>query len=103
MSVVLTVMVCLGLVLLIDKIYSKITIDRYSPIYEYLCKSFSYGMIAVFTIQYGKDSIDDVSPLEWVVFFVSAIEGIGNYISYVKKSKLKKANGEEMISYLSKK
>ena len=103
MDVVFTVMLCLGLALLIEKIYSKINIERYSPIYEYMCKSFLYGLIAVFTLQYGKDSLNDVSPLEWAIICVSLIEATGNYISYVKETKLKKANDQQTASHSAKK
>lgn len=103
MDVVLTVMLCLGLALLIDKIYSKINLERYSPIYEYMCKAFLYGVIAVFTLQYGKESLSDVSPLEWAVIFVSVIEGTGNYISYVKESKNKKVIAKKVASSSSEK
>lgn len=94
MNVVFTVMLVLGLAILIEKIYSKINLDKYSPIYEYMCKSFLYGLIAVFTLLYGKDSLNDVSPLEWAIIVVSAIEGTGNYINYVKELKNKKENAK---------
>lgn len=32
----------------------------------------------------------DVNALEWAIIAVSAIEGIGNYINYVKESKRRK-------------
>lgn len=44
----------------------------------------------IFTLLYGKESLNDVSPLEWAIIAVSAIEGTGNYINYVKESKKRK-------------
>ena len=90
MELIFTTVLILGIVLLIDKIYSRVNLDNYSPIWEYFFKAFLYGFITVFTLFYGKESLNDVSPLEWAVIAVSAIEGTGNYINYVKESKKRK-------------
>ena len=62
----------------------------YSPRWEYFFKAMLYGFIAILTLLYGKNSISDVSSLEWAIVAVSAIEGIGNYINYVKESEKRK-------------
>lgn len=90
MKFIFTIVLILGIVWLIDKIYTRVNLDNYSPIWEYFSKAFLYGFITVFTLFYGKESLNDVSPLEWAVIAVSAIEGTGNYINYVKESKRRK-------------
>lgn len=87
---IITVVIILGMVIVIDKIYEKINIENYSPIWEYFSKAILYGFIASVTLFYGKESLRDVNPLEWAIIAVSAIEGIGNYINYVKESKRRK-------------
>ena len=89
-EIIVTLVIILGIVTLIDKIYSRVNLDLYSPIFEYFSKAFLYGFIAILTLYYGKESLNDVSPLEWAIVAVSAIEGTGNYINYVKESKKKK-------------
>lgn len=84
---IITIVIILGMVIVIDKIYGKINIENYSPIWEYFSKAILYGFIASVTLFYGKDSIRDVNTLEWAIIAVSVIEGIGNYINYVKESK----------------
>ena len=87
MEFIFTIVLILGIVLLVDKIYARVNLDKYSPIWEYFTKAFLYGLITVFTLFYGKDSLNDVSPLEWAIIAVSAIEGTGNYINYAIESK----------------
>ena len=87
---IITVVIILGMVIVIDKIYEKINIENYSPIWEYFSKAILYGFIASVTLFYGKESLRDVNPLEWAIIAVSVIEGIGNYINYVKESKRRK-------------
>ncbi|MEB2298562.1 hypothetical protein LAV72_02835 [Lysinibacillus xylanilyticus] len=89
-EMIITVVLILGIVILIDKIYKKINIENYSPIWEYFSKAILYGFIASITLFYGKESLRDVNPLEWAIIAVSAIEGTGNYINYVKESKRRK-------------
>jgi len=89
-EMIITVVLILGIVILIDKIYKKINIENYSPIWEYFSKAILYGFIATITLFYGKESLRDVNPLEWAIIAVSAIEGTGNYINYVKESKRRK-------------
>ena len=86
-EIVITVVIILGMVFLIDKIYGKINIENYSPIWEYFSKALLYGFIASVTLFYEKESIRDVNALEWAIIAVSVIEGTGNYINYVKESK----------------
>jgi len=87
---ILTIVIILGMVIVIDKIYEKINIENYSPIWEYFSKAILYGFIASVTLFYGKESLRDVNPLEWAIIAVSVIEGTGNYINYVKESKRRK-------------
>jgi len=87
---IITIVIILGMVIVIDKIYEKINIENYSPIWEYFSKAILYGFIASVTLFYGKESLRDVNALEWAIIAVSAIEGIGNYINYVKESKKRK-------------
>jgi len=87
---IITVIIILGLVISIDKIYGKINLENYSPIWEYFFKALLYGFIASVTLFYGKESLRDVNPLEWAIIAVSVIEGTGNYINYVKESKRRK-------------
>lgn len=87
---IITIVIILGMVIVIDKIYGKINIENYSPIWEYFSKAILYGFIASVTLFYGKESLIDVNALEWAIIAVSAIEGIGNYINYVKESKRRK-------------
>ncbi|MBG9452861.1 hypothetical protein ABE61_01850 [Lysinibacillus sphaericus] len=89
-EMIITVIIILGLVISIDKIYGKINLENYSPIWEYFFKALLYGFIASVTLFYGKESLRDVNPLEWAIIAVSAIEGTGNYINYVKESKRRK-------------
>ena len=89
-ELIVTVVIILILVILIDKIYSKINLEKYSPIWEYFLKALLYGFIASVTVFYGKESLNDVSMLEWAIVAVSLIEGIGNYINYVKEAKKRK-------------
>ena len=85
-----TLVVILGVAFFIDKIYDRINLSNYSPLWEYFSKAFLYGFIAIVTLFYGKESLSDVSTLEWAIIAVSAIEGTGNYINYVKESKMRK-------------
>lgn len=94
MEIIFTIVLILGIATLIDKIYSRIHLDGYSPIWEYMFKSFLYGLITVFTLWYGKETLNDVSPLEWAIIAVSVIEAMGNYINYVKESKKRKEKPE---------
>ncbi|MGE7696401.1 hypothetical protein ACQKNC_20285 [Lysinibacillus sp. NPDC094177] len=89
-EIIITVVIILGMAILIDKIYGKINIEIYSPIWEYFSKALLYGFIASITLFYGKESLRDVNALEWAIIAVSAIEGTGNYINYVKESKRRK-------------
>ena len=89
-EIIVTLVIILGIVALIDKIYSRVNLEHYSPIWEYFSKAFLYGFIAILTLYYGKESLNDVSTLEWAIIAVSAIEGTGNYINYVKESKKRK-------------
>ncbi|MEQ6353436.1 hypothetical protein ABNX05_02270 [Lysinibacillus sp. M3] len=89
-EMIITVIIILGIVILIDKIYKKINLENYSPVWEYFSKAILYGFIASITLFYGKESLRDVNPLEWAIIAVSAIEGTGNYINYVKESKSRK-------------
>jgi hypothetical protein len=90
MELIFILVLILGITLLVDKIYARVNLDNYSPIWEYFAKAFLYGLITVFTLFYGKESLNDVSLLEWAIIAVSAIEGTGNYINYVKESKKRK-------------
>ena len=72
---------------IIDKVYTKIDLDKYSPKWEYFCKAFLYGVIMAFTLLYGNNTMSDVTPLEWAIIAVSGIEGAGNYINYLKEKK----------------
>ena len=90
MELIFTIVIILGIALVLDKIYVRINLDNYSPIWEYFTKAFLYGLITVFTLFYGKESLNDVSPLEWAIIAVSTIEGTGNYINYVIESKKRK-------------
>lgn len=98
MEVIFTVIIIFIIAVTIDKIYKRIDIERYSPIWEYFAKAFLYGMITVFTMFYGKDSLNDVTPLEWAIISVSAIEGIGNYINYVKEARKKRETSDQSSS-----
>ena len=89
-ELIVTLALVLGIVILIDKVYGKINLEKYSPVWEYFMKALLYGFIAIVTLFYGKESLKDVSMLEWAIVAVSAIEGIGNYINYVKESKKRK-------------
>ena len=89
-ELIFTLVIVLGIATLIDKIYAKVQIDNYSPLWEYFCKALLYGVISIFTLYYGKETFSDVSPLEWAIIAVSIIEGTGNYINYVKESKKRK-------------
>ncbi|MFF2175876.1 hypothetical protein ACFVT8_05355 [Lysinibacillus sp. NPDC058147] len=89
-EMIITVVLIIGMVILIEKIYNKINIENYSPIWEYFSKAILYGFIASITLLYGKETLRDVNPLEWAIIAVSAIEGTGNYINYVKESKRRK-------------
>ena len=89
-EIVITVVIILGMAFLIDKIYGKINMENYSPIWEYFSKALLYGFIASVTLFYEKDSLRDVNTLEWAIVAVSIIEGTGNYINYVKESKKRK-------------
>ena len=89
-EIIITLVFILGIAFFIDKIYGKIRLENYSPIWEYFFKAFLYGFIAIITMFYGKESLSDVSMLEWAIIAVSAIEGTGNYINYVKESKRRK-------------
>ena len=89
MEVIFTVIIIMIIAKLVDRIYKTIDLEHYSPIWEYFAKALLYGMITVFTMFYGKDSLNDVTPLEWAIISVSAIEGIGNYINYIKEAKNK--------------
>ena len=86
----ITVVIVLSIAWLIEKVYRKIDLTMYSPRWEYFFKAMLYGFIAILTLLYGKDSINDVSMLEWAIVAVSGIEGIGNYINYVKESEKRK-------------
>lgn len=86
-TIVINFLLVTLIVTLIDKIYSKIDLEHYSPKWEYFLKAVLYGFIASVTLFYGKESLNDVSMLEWAIVAVSAIEGIGNYINYVKEAK----------------
>ena len=90
MEIIFTVIIIMIIAKLVDKIYKSINLDHYSPIWEYFAKALLYGMITVFTMFYGKDSLNDVTPLEWAIISVSAIEGISNYINYVKETKARR-------------
>lgn len=89
-ELIITLVLVFGLIILIDKIYGKIDLDQYSPIWEYFSKALLYGFIASATLFLGKESFKDVSTLEWAIVAVSLIEGIGNYINYVKEAKKRK-------------
>lgn len=92
-EIIITVVIMLVIVYVIDKIYGRINIENYSPIWEYFVKALLYGFIATVTLFYGKESLSDVNTLEWAIIAVSAVEGIGNYINYVKESKMRKKSG----------
>ncbi|MCC3359136.1 hypothetical protein [Bacillus sp. REN16] len=95
MEIILISVIVLVVASFINRVYKKVNIDQYSPIWEYFAKSFFYGIITVFTMYYGKDSLTELSPLEWAIIGVSAIEGTGNYINYVKESKKRKLKKSE--------
>lgn len=89
-EIIITIVLILIIAFCIDKIYGRINMEHYSAIWEYFFKAFLYGFIASITLFYGKESLSDVSTLEWAVIAVSLIEGIGNYINYVKEAKKRK-------------
>ena len=89
-EIIFTLVIVLGIATLIDKIYANIHLENYSPLWEYFSKALLYGIISIFTLYYGKETFHDVSPLEWAIIAVSIIEGTGNYINYVKESKMRK-------------
>ncbi|MDD1503058.1 hypothetical protein PVA17_09840 [Lysinibacillus sp. CNPSo 3705] len=89
-EIIITVVIIIGIVISIDKIYGKINMENYSPIWEYFSKALLYGFIASITLFFEKESLRDVNALEWAIIAVSAIEGTGNYINYVKESKRRK-------------
>lgn len=91
MDSIVILLFILGVAFLIDKVYKRVNLESYSPIWEYFFKAFLYGLIMVFTLLYGKESLSDVSVLEWAIVAVSAIEGAGNYINYVKEAQKRKA------------
>ncbi|MEH7239025.1 hypothetical protein [Bacillus sp. JJ1562] len=95
MDLIIVLVILLVVASFVNRLYKKVNIDNYSPIWEYFAKSFFYGIITVFTMFYGKDSLNDLSPLEWAIIAVSAIEGTGNYINYVKESKKLKLKKEK--------
>ncbi|MFJ8515056.1 hypothetical protein [Lysinibacillus xylanilyticus] len=95
-EVIITVVIILGMAFLIDKIYGKINMENYSPIWEYFSKALLYGFIASVTLFYGKESLRDVNALEWAIIAVSAIEGTGNYINYVKESQRRKEKKKDL-------
>ena len=72
-ELIITVVIVFLLVTLIDKIYSKINLEQYSPKWEYFLKALLYGFIASVTLFYGKESLNDVSMLEWAIVAVSLI------------------------------
>ena len=90
MELIITLVLVLAIALIVDKLYARVNLDNYSPIWEYFSKAFLYGLITVFTLFYGKESFHDVSPIEWAIIAVSAIEGTGNYINYVIESRKRK-------------
>jgi hypothetical protein len=94
-EIIFTLVIILGIATLIDKIYANVHLENYSPLWEYFSKALLYGIISMFTLYYGKESFNDVSPLEWAIIAVSIIEGTGNYINYVKESNKRK--GEKRI------
>jgi len=63
-EIIITVVIILGMVILIDKIYGKINIENYSPIWEYFSKALLYGFIASITLFYEKESLRDVNAKE---------------------------------------
>ena len=63
MEVIFTVIIIMIIAKLVDRIYKRIDLEHYSPIWEYFAKALLYGMITVFTIFYGKDSLNGVTPL----------------------------------------
>jgi hypothetical protein len=73
-EVIFTVIIIMILAKLVDRIYKRIDLEHYSPIWEYFAKALLYGMITVFTMFYGKDSLNDVTPLEWAIISVSFLE-----------------------------
>lgn len=84
-----------GIILFVDILYKNIDITHYSPRWEYFLKAFLYGLITVFTMIYGKNTLADLSPVEWAIVAVSAIEGTGNYINYIKETKkVKESKGK---------
>lgn len=46
-AIIITVIIILGIAFLIDKIYGKIDMDNYSPIWEYFSKALLYGFMLV--------------------------------------------------------
>lgn len=84
-EIILTIIIILVGVTLVNKIYGRINIENYSPIWEYFFKAFLYGFITTVTLFYGKESLSDINALEFAIISVSAIEGTGNYINYVKE------------------
>ena len=55
-EVIFTVIIIMIIAKLVDRIYKRIDLEHYSPIWEYFAKALLYGMITVFTMFYGKDS-----------------------------------------------
>lgn len=64
-EIIIIVVIIIGMVISIDKIYGKINIENYSPVWEYFFKALLYGFIASITLFYGKESLRDVNLLEW--------------------------------------
>ena len=90
MELIITLVLVLAIISIVDKLYVRVNLDNYSPVWEYFTKAFLYSIITVFTLFYGKESFQDVTPVEWAIIAVSAIEATGNYINYVFESKKRK-------------
>lgn len=101
MTFLIILLVLIGLAYVFEKVYRNINIEKYSPKWEYFTKAMLYGVIMVFTLFYKKATISEVSALEWAIFAVSATEGFGNYINYIKeveKEKLHKNKVNKIIN-----
>lgn len=85
MDFIFLLLVLLIVLSLFTRFYKRFTLAHYSSKWEYFIKAFLYGVILVFTLWYGKDSLNEVSPFEWTLAAVAGIEGLGNYIQYLKE------------------
>lgn len=62
-EMIITIVIILGMVILIDKIYGEINKENYSPICEYFSKALLYKFISSVTLFYKMESLRYVNAL----------------------------------------